>query len=80
MKHFSIIVRAEYDDEAGVWVATSKDIDGLAIEAATIEELQQKLPGVLSDLLEVNGFDAPEGISEIPYHLMAEQLGRIPLA
>ena len=43
MRHSSIIVRASWDDEAGVWVASSTDIDGLAIEAATIEELEPKV-------------------------------------
>ena len=36
-------VRAEWDGEAKVWVATSDDVPGLATEAETMEELSKKL-------------------------------------
>ncbi len=72
----SIIVRADWDDEAGVWVATSGDIDGLAIEAETLEALSDKLPGALSDLVELNGFSGPDG--DIPVHLHADKTLRVP--
>ena len=72
----SIIVRAIWDDEAEVWVATSKDIDGLAIEAPTMEALESKVVAALSDLIELNGIDSD--LAEIPVHIMAEQLLRIP--
>lgn len=55
MHNQTIKVVAEWDDEAGVWVATSDDICGLAIEADTVEALKDKLPGALCDLLEMNG-------------------------
>lgn len=76
MKHASIIVRAEWDDEAGVWVATSTDIDGLAIEAESIELLEKKVLAAISDLLELNGadFDLPE----IPVHIMSQHLAKVP--
>jgi predicted RNase H-like HicB family nuclease len=32
-------VRAEWDPEASVWVATSDDVLGLCAEAPTVEEL-----------------------------------------
>lgn len=72
----SIIVRANWDDEAEVWVATSKDIDGLAVEAPTLEALEPKVLAALSDLIELNGIESD--LSEIPVHIMAEQLLRIP--
>jgi hypothetical protein len=43
MKRKSIIVRADWDDAAGVWVATSTDIDGLATEAPTLEALRLRV-------------------------------------
>jgi hypothetical protein len=46
-----IIVRAEWDDDAKVWVATSDDV-GLATEAASLEALREKIPAMVSDLLE----------------------------
>ena len=76
MQHSSIIVRAFWDEEAGVWVATSSDVDGLAIEAATIEALEPKVLAALSDLIELNGIDSD--LKEIPVHIMTEQLLRIP--
>ncbi|MCK7514183.1 MAG: DUF1902 domain-containing protein [Desulfobacterales bacterium] len=38
-----LFVRAEWDAEAGVWVATSDDVPGLATESETIEALIEKL-------------------------------------
>ena len=36
-------VRAEWDEEAKVWVATSDDVPGLVTEAETMEILSSKL-------------------------------------
>jgi predicted RNase H-like HicB family nuclease len=36
-------VRAEWDTDAAVWVATSDDVPGLVTEAVTLEALE--LPG-----------------------------------
>jgi len=44
-------VSAFWDEEAGVWVATSEDVLGLATEADTIEALSQKLRDIVPDLL-----------------------------
>ena len=76
MSHLSILVRAEWDDEARVWVASSKDIDGLSVEAETLEALEPKVTAAIQDLLELNGsnFNSPE----IPIHIIAEQTARIP--
>lgn len=68
----SIMVRAEWDDEAKVWVATSTDIEGLVIEASRIEDLGPKLQGAILDLIEVNGVDL-EG-PEVPIFLHADQV------
>lgn len=71
----SIIVRANWDEDAAVWVATTSDVDGLAAEAATFEELRVKVFAILPELLELNGYNRT--LPEIPVHLMAEQCGRI---
>jgi Domain of unknown function (DUF1902) len=47
----TIRISAEYDPEAGVWVAESADIP-LITEADTIEALRAKLPGLIFDLIE----------------------------
>ena len=56
----SIVVTADWDPEAGVWVATTRDLRGLVTEAETIEKLRAKLPGMVLDMIE------EAGISEIP--------------
>ncbi|MGC8968101.1 MAG: DUF1902 domain-containing protein [Thermus sp.] len=48
-------VQASWDGEAGVWVAESQDVPGLATEAPTLEELLAKLAVMVPELLEENG-------------------------
>jgi predicted RNase H-like HicB family nuclease len=50
-----IVVHADWDPEAEVWVATTQDLRGLVTEAETVEALRAKLPGMILDLLEENG-------------------------
>jgi len=50
MKNSIIIVHAEWDDEASVWVATSESIS-LVTEAESLERLRAKLPALVEDLL-----------------------------
>lgn len=71
----SIMVRADWDDEAKVWVATSTDIEGLVIEADRIEELGPKLHAAILDLIEVNGVDI-EG-DEVPVYVHADQMFKL---
>jgi predicted RNase H-like HicB family nuclease len=60
-----VIVHADWDPEAGVWVATTQDIPGLVTEADSIEAVRQKLPGMILDLLEENGVTDPPASIEI---------------
>ena len=61
-----VIVHADWDAEARVWVATTQDIRGLVTEADTIEALRAKLPGMIIDLLEETGItDLPVSIEII---------------
>jgi predicted RNase H-like HicB family nuclease len=48
-------IRAEWDDESQVWVATSDDVPGLATEGETLEKLIRKLKIMIPELLEANG-------------------------
>ncbi len=75
-QHTLILVRADWDDEAGVWTASSTDIQGLATEAATLEELREKVLTMVAELAELNGLDSR--LPEIPIHIMAGQTARIP--
>jgi len=77
MRHPTVLIRAEWDDEAEVWVATSPDVSGLAIEAATMEELMRRVPGVLQDLVALNGIELEGEPGEISFQVVASQLGRV---
>lgn len=56
MKHQTIVVvTAEWDDEASVWVATSEDESiGLVTEAPSLDELKDRVIAVLPELLRDN--------------------------
>ena len=75
MKMASIFVRATWDGDAGVWVATSTDIDGLAVEAETHEALTEKVVAAVADLIELNGIDSD--LPEIPVRVLSEDLRRV---
>ena len=61
-----IVIDADWDKDAGVWVATTQDLRGLVTEADTIEALRAKLPGMILDLLEEDGIsDWPASIEII---------------
>jgi len=79
MQKFSILVRAMWDPEAGVFVATSDDIPGLVAEAATPAELQHKLEILIPELIELNGIDIGDALPEIPMVVMSEQVSKIRL-
>ena len=48
-------IRAQWDGEAGVWVAESDDVPGLVAEADSPKVLVQKLRTLIPELLELNG-------------------------
>lgn len=47
-------VKALWDVDAGVWVATSDDIPGLVTEATSLDELLKRVIAVAPELLEDN--------------------------
>ncbi len=72
--HRAVTVKAAHDPEAGVWYVEESDLFGLNAEADTLEELVQKLPAVISDLLEPNGED-----TEVPLELVVHVSTRVHL-
>lgn len=63
-------VRADWDPEAGVWVATSDEVPGLVTEAETLEALSAKLEHLVPELLEANGVPLD---AEVPFELLARR-------
>ena len=53
-----IVVRADWDAEAGVWVATSIDLPALVTESDTLEALRAKIRVMVAELFEIEGIAA----------------------
>jgi predicted RNase H-like HicB family nuclease len=69
-------VHAEWDEEAGVWVASSGDVPGLATEADTVEGLVQKLRAMIPELLEANGISLTQ---EVSFEIMTRRFETVAL-
>lgn len=70
MNRKPFFIRAEWDPEASVWVATSDDVPGLATEEQTLEGLIEKLKGMIPELLEANGKNIEE---EMPFEVFTRR-------
>lgn len=73
-----ILVKAARDLETGVWFVESADVPGLNLEADTLEELVEKLPGAVLDLLEAGAPEfGPGGELDVPIELVAHASTRV---
>ena len=66
----TLVIRAFWDDDARVWVATSDDVPGLATEADTLDALVNKLQVMIPELLYANGC---AGTGEVSFKLLSER-------
>jgi predicted RNase H-like HicB family nuclease len=73
-------VKADWDPEAGVWVASSDDVPGLATEAETIEALTAKLRIMVPELLEANHLLASDRPQEVAFELTGHRQELVHLA
>ena len=80
MEFLSIVVRAVWDSEAGVWVATSEDVPGLVTEAETTDELVRKLHIMIPELLEDDPVVTGGEAREIPLYVIAECFSKVRLS
>ena len=59
----TITVHLDFVPDARVWFVQRSDVHGLRIEAATIEEMVERIPGAIQDLLDdgdgLNAHDVP---------------------
>ena len=65
-----LFVRAEWDEEARVWVATSDDVPGLATEEDSFERLIEKLKIMIPELLDANGIGREY---EVPFEILTRR-------
>ncbi len=63
-----VVVSAEWDEEAKVWVAQASNLEGLVTEADTLELLRARLALIVPDLLEEYGETDPEVAIELIAH------------
>jgi predicted RNase H-like HicB family nuclease len=73
-------VQADWDSEAGVWVAISEDVPGLVTEAGTIEALTEKLRTMIPELLEANQILSPSEAEAISFELTSHRQELLYLA
>ncbi len=75
MQDINIFVKALWDDDAGVWVATSEQVPGLVAEASKAEELEKMLVVMIPELLKLNGLIEEENCKDgIPFWLLQESV------
>ncbi len=63
-------IRAAWDDQAKVWIATSDDIPGLCIQADAFDDLIEIATGLAPELLAENRVSTQ---ATIPLHIVAER-------
>jgi hypothetical protein len=75
-----IMVEAAFDPEARVWFVRTSTLPGLHAEASSLEALRDKLPGLVEDLIEENGFEGGDGPFEVPIEVIAHTraIARVP--
>jgi predicted RNase H-like HicB family nuclease len=73
-------VAADWDAEAGVWVATSEDVPGLATEAPTVEALTERLRILIPELLEANEILTGTHPDAISFELVSHRQEMVRLA
>lgn len=67
----TVIVRAFWDDEAGVWVATSDDVPGLVLEAPDTDTLEAEIKQIVPQMLALNHADfSPH--AQVPIELLQQ--------
>lgn len=64
-------IKAMWDAEAGVWVASSDEVSGLCTEAETMELLIEKLKVIVPELLQANGLVFSS--HQLSFHIVSER-------
>ena len=67
-------VDAQWDPDARVWVATSDSVPGVAMEAATCEEIIEVVKDALPDLFRENGLDYSKASVSVEFDKRVEAI------
>jgi len=49
------VITTTWDAEASVWIATSEDVPGLALESGSLDALMERVRNAVPELLALNG-------------------------
>ena len=49
-----------WDEEAAVWIATSKDVPGLVLESGSFDALLERVKQAVPELASLNGQSSPD--------------------
>jgi Zn-finger nucleic acid-binding protein len=63
-------VSLQWDDEAYVWLASSNDVPGLALESGSLDALMERVKYAIPDLLELKG-------TELKINFHAERMAEV---
>ena len=61
------VITFTWDDEAGVWIATSNDIPGLVLESGSFDALLERTRFAIPELLSLNAFVAMGCVGNAPF-------------
>ena len=64
-------IKAMWDTEAGMWIASSEEVPGLCTEAETLEILIKKLKTIVPELLQANSVAFPP--HQLSFHIVSER-------
>ena len=73
-------IDAFWDADLAVWVATSENVPGLATEAESFDELQQKLRTMVPELLVLNRVLAEDYKGSISFELITHTQETVEVA
>jgi hypothetical protein len=68
MSEYTVLLN--WDDEAYVWLASSEDVPGLALEAGSLDALMERVKYTVPDLLDLKDTD-------IAINFKAERLAKV---
>jgi predicted RNase H-like HicB family nuclease len=77
----AFVITANWDSEAGVWIAESDDIPGFVAEAESLNVLKAKIRTLVPELLELNvGLERKQTSVRVTVRAHVEEEAAVPVA